>query len=951
MIERVRTGLKLATVVLFVASSAAADDSLHARIDQMLEEANFGVVAPVASDGEFLRRLYLDLTGSIPPSDVARAFLDDPSPEKRVKMIDQLLNSPQYVRHMTNVFDVMLLERRGEKYGVKADEWRKFLFDSFAQNKPWNQLAKEILAADGTNEKVRAAAAFYLYRDAEPNLLTRDVGRVFFGVDLQCAQCHNHPLIDSYYQSDYYGIYAFLNRGFLFTDKDKKVFYAEKAEGDVSFTSVFTEEQDNTFPRLPGGFEIDEPFFPKGEEYSVAPANKVRPVPKYSRRAQLAALATNGENHQFNRNIANRLWALMLGRGLVEPVDLQHADNPPSNPELLELIADRFAAMHYDIKAFLRELALTKTYQRKLEPPQALAEQSQAAASQLAALSAESQSLEKALKEAVAKVEAAQQEFDAARDAVDPVYKELGAANKAIGEARKAAEAAAKALVDAQKQLAGKQDVAKALSDAAAATGAAADKLPNEKTLAEAAAKFKAKAEQLAKEVEAANKAVAEKTPPSKATAEALAATKAKAEAIKQRFDATRAKVRELEPKLAAALHARDADTRAKLLAGIKQQDAKALTEYNTLLTAKTTALAALDNSNRDLAANRQQLAAVTAELPKLKEAMAAAQQVNDKAASQLADTQSQLKTKQETAALVVDAAAKAAAAAGKLPKEANLNQAAESIKERADALNTEVAALQKVAAQHEAEAKAAAESLATAKQVVDKKTAELNALKTKQPSLETQVKELAAKSQAAQSQFEKTGHAIEDQWGERFFTSRLTPLTPEQIGWSVMEATGVIGQQRAAAVAEVDKKVPLDPKNPTEPARLAERNKQLEAFVFGKVKGNFGTFVKLFGHAGGQPQADFFATVDQALFFSNGGTVLSWLNPSGNNLTARLNKLEDPKAIAEEMYISVLTRRPTDQETADITQYLASRPKEKLNALKEMAWALITSAEFRFNH
>ncbi|NJN49517.1 MAG: DUF1553 domain-containing protein, partial [Alkalinema sp. RL_2_19] len=104
-------------------------------------------------------------------------------------------------------------------------------------------------------------------------------------------------------------------------------------------------------------FEIDEPFFAKGDEYTVAPADKVRPVPKYSRRAKLAELATDGSNRQFNKNIANRLWAHLMGRGLVEPVDLHHDDNPPSHPELLELLADQFAAMKFDTKAFLREIA------------------------------------------------------------------------------------------------------------------------------------------------------------------------------------------------------------------------------------------------------------------------------------------------------------------------------------------------------------------------------------------------------------------------------------------------------------------------------------------------------------------------------------------------------------------------------------------------------------------
>ena len=139
---RVLIGLTLVAIASLGVARTFADEPLHTRIDQIVEQANFGVVAPVASDGDFLRRLYLDLTGSIPSSSVAHAFLDDPSNDKRAKVVDRLLNSPQYIRHMTNVFDVMLLERRGEKHGVKADEWRKFLSDSITQNKPWNQLAK-----------------------------------------------------------------------------------------------------------------------------------------------------------------------------------------------------------------------------------------------------------------------------------------------------------------------------------------------------------------------------------------------------------------------------------------------------------------------------------------------------------------------------------------------------------------------------------------------------------------------------------------------------------------------------------------------------------------------------------------------------------------------------------------------------------------------------------------
>ena len=780
--------LAVACCLLNAGFLRAADPPLHATIDRMIAEANLGVVAPIASDGEFLCRLYLDLTGSIPPSNVARAFLDDATAGKREQAIDRLLGSPQFSRHMANVVDVMLMERRAEKHVTNVD-WQKYLYDSISQNKPWDQLAREILAADGTDEKNRSAAAFYLARDGETNGLTRDVGRIFFGMDLQCAQCHDHPLIPSYYQSDYFGIYAFLNRGVLFTDKDKKVFYAEKAEGDVSFTSVFTKESDKTLPQLPTSFEIDEPFFAKGEEYEVAPADKVRPVPKFSRRAKLAELATNGSNRQFNKNIANRLWAHMMGRGLVEPVDLHHADNPPSHPELIELLGDQFAAMKFDMKALLREIAMSATYQRSLDAPESVAEQATTIEPQVASLRSKADELANQAAEAAKVVSAADTEFDTARGTVNPIYDELTKASVGIGEARKAADAAAKALADAQGEQAAKQAALDAIGPLAKSTKEAAEKL-NEAELTEIANNLQARADKLTAEVAAANQAVTDKTPAAKTTGDALAAAKQAADAVKQRFDAARGKVRELEPPLVSARRNIRSIERAKLLADGELRAAESILAYTY-----------------------------------------------------------------------------------------------------AERISVDAATL-------------------------------------------TRLYDL-----------------MRDRWGQRFSANRLEHLSPEQMAWSVMEATGVTENQRAAGAAEADKTLPIDPNQPADPARLAERQKQIEAFVYEKTKGNVGTFVTLFGHSSGQPQHDFFATVDQALFFANGTTVQSWLDPSGNNLTARLNKLEEPPAIADEMYISLLTRRPTEEETADVTAYLASRPDDKLNAVKEMTWALLTSAEFRFSY
>lgn len=353
-------------------ASAAADNPqppsppLHTRLDTLIETAtpNFAsLAAPRSSDDEFVRRVYLDLAGTIPTSDQTREFLASQSPLKREQLIDQLLTSPQHARRLQYVFDEMLMERRGGTDVPDAD-WQNWLRESFRDNKPWDQLVTEILSADGVDEKQRPAVKFFLDRKFDVDLVTRDIGRVFLGVDLECAQCHDHPSIDGYLQRHYYGLSAFLKRSYLFTDpKTKKKVLGEKAEGDVKFTSVFTAEEGQTDPRvlnLPG---IPDPE-PAKELYIAKPASKVRGIPTYSRRMQLAKAMIADDNVDFRRNIVNRLWALMMGRGLVEPLDIRHADNPPSHPEVLDLLADEFQQHKYDTRWLIRELALTETYQR-----------------------------------------------------------------------------------------------------------------------------------------------------------------------------------------------------------------------------------------------------------------------------------------------------------------------------------------------------------------------------------------------------------------------------------------------------------------------------------------------------------------------------------------------------------------------------------------------------------
>jgi hypothetical protein len=349
-----------------------AEAPLHQRIDRAIAAAQPDFAARAAGpsfDAEFLRRSYLDLTGIIPTAAEAREFLKDAAPGKRQALIDRLLASPEHARHLATMLDVMLMERRRDKY-VPHAAWLEYLRSSTTANKPWDQLVREILSSDGADAKTRPAAKFYLEREAEPNLVIRDISRLFLGTNLQCCQCHDHPRIDDYKQAHYYGLFAFLNRSTLVVDKKLKMaVLSEKADGEVTYQSVFdpAKATKKSGPRLPEGPPLKEPALEKGKEYVLAPAAGSRSVPRFSRRALLGPTLAAADNEQFKRNIANRLWALMMGRGLVHPLDLDHSANPPSHPELLKLLADDIAARKFDMRSFLRELALSQTYQRSSE--------------------------------------------------------------------------------------------------------------------------------------------------------------------------------------------------------------------------------------------------------------------------------------------------------------------------------------------------------------------------------------------------------------------------------------------------------------------------------------------------------------------------------------------------------------------------------------------------------
>ena len=356
-------------LIVFLLPPLWADDAtLHQRIDQLVLKSAAGTPpAARANDAEFCRRAWLDFAGHIPTAQATREFLANSATDKRQKLVDDLLAAPTYSDRMADQFHVLFMERRGEN----AD-WKTYLKTSFAANKSWDQLAREVLNPDAENTESRAAGFFlskrlenYGQNPIDYPGLTRDVARLFMGQDLQCAECHNHLLIEDYKQHDFQGLFAVYKNMFVRRDVTFPAVGEKAMPGKLEFVSVFDPTKRETGPRVPGGkeFDVPEPVKLSPEEVKKRAKNPP-PRPEFSGVDLLAKELANPENRQFAKNAVNRVWFLMLGRGIVHPLDMHHSANKPSQPELLELLTTEFAAHRFDLKWLLREIALSETYQR-----------------------------------------------------------------------------------------------------------------------------------------------------------------------------------------------------------------------------------------------------------------------------------------------------------------------------------------------------------------------------------------------------------------------------------------------------------------------------------------------------------------------------------------------------------------------------------------------------------
>jgi hypothetical protein len=319
----------------------AAAPILAAKIDALVEQHWQAEQIPPASrcdDGAFLRRVSLDLAGRIPTPREARAFAAETAPDKRGRAIRRLMESPEYSLHLGRVLNEMIQE----KYASDS-EFLEYVRSSVAEHKPWDRMFREILVGPWDTKERKRADRFLQRRIGSLDDLTNDTARVFFGVNVSCAKCHDHPLVQDWKQDHYYGMASFFNR----TQGQRGNALTEKAAGDVQFVTTKGERRTAKVMFLSGRV-IEEK------------AEKPPQVP--SRREQLVQIALM-EKGFFSRAIVNRLWAYFLGRGLVQPVDQMHSANPPSIPGLLEYLADDLAANRYNLDRLIAGLVSSRVYQ------------------------------------------------------------------------------------------------------------------------------------------------------------------------------------------------------------------------------------------------------------------------------------------------------------------------------------------------------------------------------------------------------------------------------------------------------------------------------------------------------------------------------------------------------------------------------------------------------------
>ena len=291
----------------------------------------------LSNDHHFVRRAYLDAIGVLPSAGEARQFVEDKNPDKRVGLVDSLLERPEFVDYWTYKWCDLLLVSRSKLKSPAHRIFYDWIRRSVAGNKPWDRFVREIVTATGSNTS-NGAANYWVMHD-EATKATENITHTFLGISVACARCHNHPL-DKWTQEDYYGLSSFFSRVGRKPGDQGDVIVFESHSGEVRFPG-----RQNALPPRP------------------LEGNPIAENAPGSRRQHFASWLTSPENRYFLRATVNRIWHHFLGRGLVEPVDDLRQTNPASNQDLMDALARDFTENGFDLRHLIRTIMNSATYQ------------------------------------------------------------------------------------------------------------------------------------------------------------------------------------------------------------------------------------------------------------------------------------------------------------------------------------------------------------------------------------------------------------------------------------------------------------------------------------------------------------------------------------------------------------------------------------------------------------
>lgn len=375
--------IAVALVTATAGSTRPRDEDASNRIDssykQLWSEKQIQP-APLSSDEEFLRRAYLDITGRVPTGEQTLSFLNSRDPDRRQKLLGQLVNSPEFAEYFAALWTELFLGYKNDPY-VQRSMFRRWLQSKIQSNAGWDKIATEMIVASGSLTETPPLNWYARHKLAAADLAD-DTSRLFLGIQLGCARCHNHPH-EKWKLEDFYGLAAFYSgiKKDELSRMEKKQFRQLKQKrrevlGKYKTADAAMKKQPEMIKEMRQEFldllrMTDQPSGSitaeiQGKQMVYQAKFLLQPRPAHvtsDQRKQLAAWMTSSSNPYFAKAFVNRIWGLMMGKGFVHPVDDMGGSNLPTNPQLLDDLAADFKQRGFNVKHLVYQIANSQTYQ------------------------------------------------------------------------------------------------------------------------------------------------------------------------------------------------------------------------------------------------------------------------------------------------------------------------------------------------------------------------------------------------------------------------------------------------------------------------------------------------------------------------------------------------------------------------------------------------------------